>query len=851
MVYIRNIIFLLLPLLLLKKKRVLGALPHIFFIVFLIFFFSGICAKAQAPARYNVGDIRLMLEKFSTVGSALYVAAHPDDENTRFITYLTHERKVRTAYISLTRGDGGQNLIGPERGVQLGLIRTQELLEARKIDKALQYFSRANDFGFSKTPEETFNIWDKQKILSDLVWVIRLTRPDVIITRFSAEPGKTHGHHTASTWLAQEAFHAAADPTMFPEQLRLVSTWKAKRLVWNTSRFFFETDAQFKTDTLLSMDVGVWNPLLGQSLTEIAARSRSLHKSQGFGTSGTRGSQIEYMVHLSGLRAQKDLFEDINLKWNRLAGGEKVAKLAQKAFSKFNPYNPSALVPELLALYQAVEEVADPFWKKVKLEELRVIIQACLGLYLEVTSEDYLACPGQPVNIQIEAVNRSKFPILLQQLKSANAAWDTTLNQKLAFNTPLTFKARFSLSPEAPISQPYWLVEKGDLGQFTVSEQSLIGAPENVPAETFTFRMLLEKSFFDFTVPLVYKKTDPIKGELYKPFIITPPLTVSLDQDVLLFPSMQPKQISITLRAGKLNASGNISLKAPKGWRVEPQQQEWNLSQKGEEKKVSFLLYPPQDPEETIIEAVAQMEGKTYNLGMQLIDYEHIPTQVYFPRAECKLVRIDVKRKGENIGYIMGAGDEVPESLEQIGYKVTLLQESDITPEKLKSFDAILTGVRAYNTINRLKFLQPVLLEYVKNGGNLIVQYNTSHQLVTPDLGPYPLKLSRDRVTVEDSPVQLLEPRHPALNSPNPITLVDFRGWVQERGLYFPSEWAAEYTPLISCNDPGETPKKGSILAAPYGKGYYVYTSISWFRQLPAGVPGAFRILANLISLGK
>jgi LmbE family N-acetylglucosaminyl deacetylase len=851
MVYIRNINFLLLPLFLFKEKRTLDLLRLIFCAFFCGFFFCGICTMAQAPARYNVGHIRLMLEKFSIVGSALYVAAHPDDENTRLIAYLTHERKVRTAYVSLTRGDGGQNLIGPERGVLLGLIRTQELLEARKIDKALQYFSRANDFGFSKTPEETFTIWDKQKILADLVWVIRQTRPDVIITRFSAEPGKTHGHHTASTWLAQEAFHAAADPSMFPEQLSFVRPWKAKRLVWNTSRFFFETDDQFRTDTLLSLDVGAWNPLLGQSLTEIAAQSRSLHKSQGFGASGTRGSQIEYMVHLSGSRAQKDLFEDINLSWSRLAGGEKVAKLAQKVFAKFDPYNPSALVPELLDLYRAVEAISDPFWKKVKLEELRILIQACLGLYLEVTAEDYLAYPGQTLNIQVEAINRSKFPVLLQQLKSANTAWDTTLNQKLAFNTPLIFKFRFGLSPEARISQPYWLVEKGDLGQFTVSEQSLIGAPENAPAETFTFRLVLGKSFLDFTVPLVYKKTDPIKGEVYKPFIITPPLTVSLDQDVLLFPSVQPKQISITLRAGKPNANGNISLKAPKGWRIEPQEQEWHLSQRGEEKKVFFLLYPPQDPEETVIEAVAQMEGKTYNLGMQLIEYDHIPTQVYFPRAECKLVRIDVKKKGENIGYIMGAGDEVPESLEQIGYKVTLLHESDMIPEKLQSFDAILTGVRAYNTVSKLKFWQPLLLEYVKNGGNLIVQYNTSYQLVTSELGPYPLKLSRDRVTVEDSPVQLLEPRHPAFNTPNSISLVDFRGWVQERGLYFPSEWAAEYTPLITCNDPGEAPKKGSILVAPYGKGYYVYTGLSWFRQLPAGVPGAFRILANLISLGK
>ncbi|MCS6905284.1 MAG: PIG-L family deacetylase [Bacteroidia bacterium] len=792
-----------------------------------------------------------MLERFNVVGSVLYVAAHPDDENTKLITYLTHERKVRTSYISLTRGDGGQNLIGPEQGIQLGLIRTQELLAARKIDKAFQYFSRANDFGFSKTPEETFTIWDKEKILADLVWVIRKTRPDVIITRFSAQPGKTHGHHTASTWLAQEAFRAAADPRRFPEQLVYVQPWQAHRLVWNTSRFFFDTDAEFRKDTLLSVEVGQWNPWLGKSLTEIAAQSRSMHKSQGFGTSATRGSQLEYIAHLAGSKAQKDLFEGIDLTWSRVTGGSKVQKLIQKVLSKFNYSEPSALVPELIEIYQALQAISDPFWKEEKMRELQAIIQACLGLYLEVTTDEYYANPGNLINIQVEAVNRSPISVFLRQIIAPNAKWDTSLSYPLAFNIPLTFKAQLRIPEDAPISQPYWLVEKGNLGQFTILDQRLVGKPENDPAQTFTFSLLIEKIPFVFSIPLVFKKTDPVKGEIYNPFYITPPIVLKFEQSVVLFPTDHAKAITINLRSVQANTKGILGLKLPAKWKAVPLQQSWEILQKGEEKKITFLLYPPQNPEESIIEAYAQVDGKEYNLGMEIIEYEHIPTQVYFPRAQCKLVRIDVQKKGENIGYIMGAGDEIPQSLEQIGYKVTLLQEQDLRPEKLKFFDAIITGVRAYNTLTQLKYAQPILLEYVKNGGTLIVQYNTSHQLVTSDLGPYPLKLSRDRVTVEDSPVEILEPKHPALSSPNPITLVDFRGWVQERGLYFPSEWAPEYTALIACNDPGEAPKKGSILVARYGKGYYVYTSLSWFRQLPAGVSGAFRILANLISLGK
>ncbi|WP_018479716.1 PIG-L family deacetylase [Pontibacter roseus] len=808
--------------------------------------------QAQAPAKPGAAELLQDLKKLTVLGTALYVAAHPDDENTRFIAYLANEKLYNTGYLSVTRGDGGQNLIGPEIREGLGIIRTQELLQARRTDGGRQFFTRANDFGFSKNPEETFATWDKEKVLSDVVWAIRKFKPDVIITRFSPRPSETHGHHTASAMLANEAFEAAADPKRFPEQLKHVEVWQSKRVLWNTGVWSFKSEKEFEAygSQLLKVDVGGYNPLLGKSYPEIAALSRSMHKSQGFGASGSRGSATEYLEHTKGERAKAELFEGINTSWSRVKGSEKVTKLLQQAVVEFKPQNPSAVVPTLLAARKELAKLPDSHWKTIKTQELEEVVKHSLGLYLEAVATDFAVTPGERLPLQLEAINRSAVPVQLQSVRHTFARTDSTLNLTLADNQAQRMPVTIQVPTSTPVSQPYWLQQEGTLGLFKVEDQQLIGLPENKPAATVQFNLLISGEPFSYTMPVVYKRTDPVEGEIYRPLAVTPPVFVNISEKVLMFASQEPKPVHVLVKSGKADVKGDLALQLPKGWRVEPAQVAFDLKQNGAEQLVRFLVHPPKGQQEVELKAVATVDGKAHTRGLNVIQYSHIPTQTTFPEAVAKAVRLDLKRQGEQVAYLMGAGDDIPFSLQQIGYQVTILKDEDITEQNLQRFDAVILGVRAYNTVERMRFYQPRLLNYVQNGGTVIVQYNTGHSLQTPEVAPYPLKISSQRVTVEDAEVRFLQPKHQVLNSPNKITKKDFEGWVQERGLYFPSEWGKEFEAILSSNDPGEPAREGGLLIARYGKGHFVYTGYSWFRQLPAGVPGAYRIFTNLISLG-
>lgn len=808
---------------------------------------------AQAPAKPGAAELLQDLKKLQVLGTALYVAAHPDDENTRFIAYLANEKLYNTGYLSVTRGDGGQNLIGPEIREGLGIIRTQELLQARRMDGGKQFFTRANDFGFSKNPEETFATWDKEKVLHDVVWAIRKFRPDVIITRFSPKPAETHGHHTASAILANEAFEAAANPKRFPEQLKHVEVWQAKRVLWNTGVWSFRSQEDFEEHgaQLLKVDVGGYNPLLGKSYPEIAALSRSMHKSQGFGASGARGTAIEYLEHTKGERAKDELFEGINTSWTRVKGSEKVARLLQQAVEEFKPQNPASVVPTLLAARREMAKLPDSHWKKIKTEELEEVVKHSIGLYLEAVATDYAVTPGERLPLQLEAINRSAIPVQLQRVRYTLTKNDSTLNLALANNQPHRIAAKMKVPATASLSQPYWLRKEGTLGLFHVADPLEIGLPENDPAASVQFDLLISGEPFTYTVPVVYKRTDPVEGEQYRPLAITPPVFVNIAEKVLMFASQEPKPVHVLVKSGKANIKGNVRLELPKGWRIEPAQVSFDLNQQGEEQLVRFMVHPPRDQQETELKAVATVEGQAYTRGLHVIQHSHIPTQTTFPEAVAKAVRLDLKRNGEKVAYLMGAGDDIPFSLQQIGYQVTLLNDEDITEQNLERFDAVILGVRAYNTVERMRFYQPRLMNYVQNGGTLIVQYNTGHSLKTPNIAPYPLKISSQRVTVEDAEVRFLKPKHQVLNAPNRITKKDFEGWVQERGLYFPNEWGNEFEAILSSNDPSEPARDGGLLIARYGKGHFVYTGYSWFRQLPAGVPGAYRIFTNMISLGS
>lgn len=805
---------------------------------------------AQPLRSQHPGEILLGLKKVNVLASALYIAAHPDDENTAMLSWLSKEKMARTAYLSCTRGDGGQNLIGPEQAELMGLIRTHELLEARKIDGPEQYFTRANDFGFSKTTEETMQIWGKENTLSDVVWWVRKLRPDVIVCRFPPDQRAGHGNHSGSAVLAEEAFKAAADPTRFPEQLKYVKVWQAKRVVWNT--FNFGATSQKPTDvgSFIQVDIGTYNAMLGKSYPEIAAESRSQHKSQGFGSAKNRGARPEYLFHKGGDPIQKDVFDGVETSWNRVIGGQNVEKLISQAIQDFKADKPEIIVPLLVKAHQEVSKLSDDYWVTQKKKEIESLIISCSGLWFEANSTDYATAAGEKAQIKTTIVKRSEVPITLKSQKIVPVGVLQELNSPLNNNEVVSNTTDAEIPPTLPISQPYWLAEKHEKGAYKVDDILLRGLPMKPEDLRVEYSFDISGTSFTFSVPVTFKFTDPVKGEIYRYFEIRPEVTATLAEKVYVFGDSQAKNVDILLKAHKVGVSGELTLDLPKGWRAEPASISFDLVQKYQEQKVSFKVFPTKNGSEVTLKAIAKTKNGTYSKGLTVIQYDHIPSLVYFPESEAKLVRIDLQTRGKNIGYIAGAGDDVPVALQQIGFKVTMLTDDELQKD-LSGFDAIVVGVRAYNTEERLKYAQKRLMEFVQNGGNMVVQYQTNFRMVTNEIGPYPFTVSRDRVTVEEAPMTILKAEHPALNTPNKITSKDFDGWIQERGLYFANKWAPEYTPLFACNDPNEKPMEGSTLVASYGKGNYVFTSLAFFRQLPAGVPGAYRLFANFISLGK
>jgi LmbE family N-acetylglucosaminyl deacetylase len=826
-------------------------------VVFAMLAIAGTANSADAPPllspdQMNASEIQLALQKLNVLGRVLYIAAHPDDENTNLMAFWSNGSLYDAAYLSVTRGDGGQNILGPELGERLGVIRTEELLDARRIDHAQQFFTRANDFGFSKTAAETMRFWNHDKILADVVWVIRNFRPDVIVTRFSPEDDKTHGHHTASAILAQEAFSAAADPNRFPEQLAFVKPWQATRLVWNTSPFFFTNrNLPFDPTGLTVLEAGGYNPLLGKAYTELAAASISMHKSQGVGGLPRRGARKEYFKPLKGQPVTSSLFEGVDTSWSRVPNSESVVTEIRQIISKFNPADPAASVPDLFKLRQTMSEIHDGFWIGEKKAELDKIIAACLGLHVEASTAIETFTPGQTAAIKLEAINRSNLPVTLQELRFPNTGDSSKIDAALPSNELVTKDLSCKIPNDAPYSQPYWLRKPGTLGTFAVDDQKLIGLPENPPALPVEIVLQVNGQEVRYIVDTKYRTADAVAGELPRPLVIAPPVFVNVADSVFVFPTNQPKPVSVRVTAATGAVKGELKLAAPQGWEISPASIPIDLKAANAEMVATFSVKPPNQNSEGTLRAIVSIDGRDYSLQRVRISYPHIGVQTLMPPAEVKLVRADIRKSSDRIGYIPGAGDDVPESLRQIGYSVKILSEPEITAKNLAQFSAVVLGIRAYNTQDRISNWLPELFDYVKNGGLAIVQYNTTADLKTNQFGPYPLEISRDRVTDENTPVRVLAPKSPLMNIPNKITPKDFDGWVQERGLYFPNKWDAAYSPILSCNDPKEKPLDGGLLVAKSGKGFFVYTSYSWFRQLPAGVPGAYRLFANMLSLGK
>jgi LmbE family N-acetylglucosaminyl deacetylase len=832
-----------------------------YFLLLFVYSFTQI-TFAQAPKTYSSSQIFQQIKKLDVLGSVLYVAAHPDDENTRLLAFLANGKLYRTGYLSMTRGDGGQNLIGDEQGIELGLIRTQELLAARRIDGAEQFFTRAFDFGFTKSPIETFQFWDHDKILSDVVWVIRKFQPDVIITRFPTTGEGGHGHHTASAILAGEAFEAAADATKFPEQFKYgVKPWQAKRLLWNTFNFGSvntERPDQFK------IDAGGYNSLLGESYGEIAAESRSQHKTQGFGVPSSRGISLEYFKTIKGSAPEKTLMDGVTTNWERLNDAS-MESAVQKLIADYSFTQPEKSLAALLNIYQALKKMVrrdtnhkgimvgedtnqgrredtnqggpQGYWRDQKLEQVKQIIKECIGLYIEASTKTMFAVQGDSLQVNFVADNRVGGTVSVSSVTIQNKKFE--LNDDLPVDENVSHSFNVLIPASAKISQPYWLAEPMNKGSYNVSDQKLIGKPQNDP-ESAIVNLKINGEELSYTIPIQYKSNDPVKGEEFEPLFIIPKIEIQSNPELALSINNEPVNINVRTENNS-SSTDDFSVKT---------NYSSNVLVTKKDNGSYFSIKNPNQKNTELVDWKAVQGNTDYDLYKKIISYPHIPNIIYFHKAQSKLVDIDLKITGKKVGYIPGAGDKVPDALRKMGYEVTVLSSKDITSNNLKQFDAIVTGVRAYNIYEWLNDSYNTLMNYVKDGGVLLVQYNTNNNIgpVKAKIGPYPFTISRNRVTDENAAVSFSDPQNILLNYPNKITQQDFDDWIQERSTYQAENYQSNYKSLFSMHDANEAPSDGSLIYADYGKGRFVYCSLVMFRELPAGVPGAYRLFANLLA---
>jgi LmbE family N-acetylglucosaminyl deacetylase len=828
-------------------------------------------APVRAQRSFSgAAEIEQSLHKLNELGTVLHIAAHPDDERTAVLAYFARGRHMRTAYLSLTRGEGGQNLIGSEQGAQLGIIRTQELLAARQIDGAEQFFTRAIDFGFTRTPEETMQKWGHDRILGDVVWVIRRYRPDVIFLGFSGTPRDGHGQHQASAILGKEAFTAAADPTKFPEQLKYVKVWQAKRLL-QAAGF---GPAGFEATTGPQVDTGAFNPILGYSYEELAVLSRSMHHSQGTGAMRRPGAGRAGMTVIGGAPATKDLFEGIDTSWNRLPGGAPVKKILDEAIRDFEPAHPEKSLPLLLKARPLIAAIDDPL-AKIKLTELDETVALMAGLYVEAQARQAEVTPGATININTSVLNRSTAKVTLDSAR-IEGIWNQDAAVKpatLGYNQSADIVLSLMAPANQPYTQPYWLVKPPTADVYQIDDQQLVGLPDTPPAAQMRIRLTVDGTPIELVRPVQHRYADRAYGERTRPLVVVPTVAVNLPTPVAVFPDSAAHKVQVSVQAHVANASGELRLEAPAGWKVEPPAQTFKIETSGEQQVLTFQVTPPAGETTAALHAVAGAGGREIASGTQVIAYPHFPAQTLFPPSDIKLVRSNIKITAKKVGYIMGAGDEMPEALRQLGIDVTLLTQSDLEQGDLSRFDAIVAGVRAYNVRSDIRANQQRLLDYVKSGGTYVVQYQTGDSPdptaprgqqqppnpfnqqqaapVTTSLGPYPFFVpggNKYRITVEAAPVKFPNQDSPLLQYPNHINPKDFDGWVQERGVYFAVGWDKHYQTVLASEDPGEQPLEGGLIWTRYGKGVYIFTSYSWFRQLPAGVPGAYRLFANLLS---
>jgi LmbE family N-acetylglucosaminyl deacetylase len=860
--------------------------------------FAGLSQAAQ-----NAAEIRAELERLSTVGSVLMIAAHPDDENTALLAYFAKGRHMRTAYLSMTRGEGGQNLIGSEQGEELGVIRTQELLAARRIDGAEQYFTRTIDFGFSRTAEETLEKWGRDAALADVVWTIRKFRPDVVVMVFSGTSRDGHGNHWSSGILGREAYSAAADPTKFPNQLKLVKVWQPRRLFQSArgggpggpggpgappaggqaargggrgARGGGQPPPQQAQPTQpqappqgaarggaatpppgsVTLDISDFDPLLGFNYGELSARSRSQHRSQGMGSGGGRNASSNSLTVEQGPPADKDPFDGIDTTWNRLPGGAAVAEKLAEAKRTFDFERPEKVVPALTEALARMKSIDDP-WSDFKQQATANLIADAAGMWLDASSQTNRVVPNSTISVAVTAVNRSRLDIQLLgvTIVGADQAATTDTAAALAYNRPVTRTMSVRIPVNQPYTQPYWLAEPSNGTMYAPNNTKLAGDAEAGPWLNAHFRLKIGTQEVVVVRPVVNRVVEQVRGETVRPIEVVPGVGLQFTEPVLLFPDRAAKSVGVEVRATVANQEGEVKLELPAGWTAQPAKAAFKIAEAGESSTLNFTVQPPAQATTGTLKAVTSIGGREIRSSIRTIEYDHIPPQTLLPPAEAKLVRTDIKTLAKTVGYVMGAGDEVPAAIRQLGATVTMLDADALAHADLTKYDAIVTGVRAYNTRIDLRTNQPRLMDYVNKGGTLIVQYLRQERGIAFDkVGPYPFKYGTNndaRVTVEEAPMTLLKPDHRLLQAPNRITPADYSGWVQERGAYYAVEWDPRYEALWRSNDPGQPPLDGGTIYTKYGKGTFIFSPLAWFRQLPAGVPGAYRIFSNFLSSGK
>ena len=805
---------------------------------------SGAARLEAQPA--PAGDIYQALHRLNELGSVLLIAAHPDDERSELLAYFAKGRYMRAAYLSLTRGEGGQNLLGSEQGAALGVLRTQELLAARRIDGGEQFFTRAIDFGFSKSADESIRKWGRDQVLSDIVWIIRRYRPDIVMLGSSATVLGGHGHHQASAILGREACDAAGDPTRFPGQLRLVQPWKPASVV----------TAGFGGAGSVQIDTSGYNPIIGYSYRQLATMSRGQHRSQGLGgmaigggMGGGRGGRGGPPA-AGGTPASPDVFEGIEHSWKRLSGGAAVDAILSQAIREFDWEHPENTIPLLVKARPLIAAMSDPL-ARIKLAELDETLARCAGIWADAQAAQGDVTPGSHVAVAVTVSPRLPVAVAVTAVHP-EGVWNGAAWTNAGTDTAIP---SFDLGVPAaqPYSQPYWLVKPTQAATYVVDDQMLVGLADT-PVEQMRIQLTVAGCPIELLRPIVYRYNDRLAGEKVRPLAVVPPVAVNLPlspdltTNVMVFPSQAARRLQATMKANVANAEGTLQVAAPGGWRVAPQSQPFRLGETGDQQELSFEVTPPAGEANGTLHVSASVNGREIAAGVSTIAYAHIPQQMVFPPSDVKLVRSDIRVTVHRIGYIMGAGDEVPDALRQLGLEVTLLQEDDLRKGDFSRFDAIVAGVRSYNVRADLRKYHSRLMDYVTGGGTYVVQYQSAG---AQSFGPYPITIpggNSYRVTVEEAPVTFPHPESPLLQKPNKIGPGDFDGWIQERGLMFSTQWDPHYETVLASGDPGENPLEGGELWTRYGKGTYVFTSYAWFRQLPAGVPGAFRLFANLLS---